>query len=232
MNTFTLNATNRTVTGKKLKHLREEGAIPGVIYGRELKNISVSVDEIELKKTYREAGENSLVNLTIEGSGPRPVLIYDVQLDPIKQRITHVDFYQVRLDEAVRAEVPLEFTGTAPAVKELGGTLVKVFHGLEVEALPQDIPHAITVDISKLATFEDQIEIRDLAVAGKFKILAEPKEIVARVLPPRTEEELEALKEEVKEDVTKVEGVADKEPEAVEAKEVKEEKEEKKEKEE
>lgn len=230
MNTFTLNANNRTVTGKKLKRLREKGMVPGVVYGRELKNVLVSVPENELKKTYREAGENTLVNLAIEGSGPRTVLIYDVELDPIKHRMLHVDFYQVRLDEAVRTEVPLEFIGTAPAVKELGGMLVKVLHNLEVEALPQDIPHEIAVDVSGLTTFEDQIKVRDLAAAGKFKILAESEEVVARVLPPRTEEELEALKEEVKEDVTKVEGVADKEPQVTEVKEVKETKEAKEEK--
>lgn len=218
MTTPTLNATNRVITGKKLKNLREKGMVPGVVYGRELENVLVSVPESELKKTYREAGENTLVNLSIEGSEPRPVLIYDVELDPIKHRLMHVDFYQVRLDENVRTEVPLEFTGTAPAVKELGGTLVKVLHNIEVEALPQDIPHAITVDVSRLAIFEDQIKVKDLAAAGKFKVLADGEEVVARVLPPRTEEELEALKEEVKEDVTRVEGVADKEPEVKEVK--------------
>lgn len=217
-NTLNLTATNRTLTGKSLHRLREKGIVPGVVYGRGIENTLVAVPERELEKVYREAGENTLVNLEIEAGEPRTVLIYDVALDPVKQRLVHVDFYQVRLDEAVKAEVPLEFTGVSPAVKELGGTLVKVLHTLEVEALPQEIPHKIEADVSKLTTFDEQIKIKDLKVAASVKILYSPEEIVARVLPPRTEEELEALEEKVVEDLAKVEGVADKE---IEEKEVK-----------
>jgi large subunit ribosomal protein L25 len=121
------------------------------------------------------------------------VLIHDVAKDPVNDKIIHVDFYEVRMDKAIRTEVPLVFEGEAPAVKNLEGVLVKNITEVEVEALPKDLPHEIKIDISSLETFDDHIRIKDLKLSEGVKILAELEETIVSVIPPRTQEEIEEL---------------------------------------
>ena len=170
--------------------------------------------ESQFSQVFKEGGENTLVDLSIAGSEkPYAVLIQDVSLDPVASKPLHVDFFAVNLKEKVRTEVPLVLVGEAPAVKELEGTLIQPMHMLEVESLPTNIPHEITVDVSQLKTFTDTISVADLTIPEGVEIFAEPDEIVASVQEPRSEEELKELEEEVTEDVTQVEGVADKDAE-------------------
>lgn len=187
--------------------IRGEGFIPGIIYGKGIANVPVKIKSDVFDKVFREAGENTLVQLEIDNRDKRTVLIHDVTFDPIKGTPLHIDFYQVRLDEKVKTEVPLVFTGTSQAVKDLGGTLVKQMHSFQIEALPQDIPHEIEVDVSRISTFEDRISVKDVRVASSVKVLADEDEIVALVEPPRTEEELAELETTIQEDVEQVEGV-------------------------
>jgi len=206
MQILTLNARIRDVFGKKVKSLREEGSVPAVLYGPGVENMALAVDLKEAEKIYKEAGENTIVKLKIKGdkAPERNVLIYAVSRDTLGGQLIHLDFLQVRMDQTIKAVVPLEFTGESAAVKAEGGILVKNIHEVEVEALPADLPREITVDISSLATFEDAILIKNLPVPAKVKILAEPELVVAQVQPPRSEAELEALKEEVVEKVEEV----------------------------
>ena len=202
-----LGAKIRNNAGKGLGELRVSGLVPGVVYGHGVKNINVAVPKILLEKVFKVAGESTLVELEIEGDKTRHIIINDVQVDPVKGSFKHVDFLEVRLDEKIKAEVPLEFIGEAPAVKELAGTLIKNIHHVEVEALPQNLPHSLEVDLGSLKTFEDHLTIADIKVSSNVKILTESDQIVASVAPPRTEAELEEIKGEVVEDVSKVEGV-------------------------
>lgn len=195
-----------------INELRNSGFVPGVVYGKGVKNVDVSVAEIPLKKAFAEAGESTLLELEVAGDKTRHVIINEVQTDPFKGEPIHVDFLEVRLDEKIKAEVPVLFVGESIAVKGLGGILVKNIQHIEVEAFPQDLPHNIEVDISSINTFEDHIKISDIKIDPKVKILSEASSIVASVVPPRTEEELESLKGEVVEDVSKVEGVVKEEP--------------------
>lgn len=220
MQTLTLNAQTRDVFGKKTKALREEGSVPAVLYGSGVENTALAVNLKEAEKIYKEAGENTIVKLKIKGdkTPERNVLIYAAARDPLGGQIIHIDFLQVRMDQVIKATVPLEFIGESAAVKSEGGILVKNIHEVEVEALPADLPHEIAVDISSLNTFEDVIFVKNLPVPrpegaplgpkgvplGKVKILAEPDLVVAQVQPPRSEAELEALKEEVVEKVEEV----------------------------
>ncbi|MEK7174752.1 MAG: 50S ribosomal protein L25 [Patescibacteria group bacterium] len=199
-----------------LNQLRNSGLVPGVVYGRGVKNVNVAVESVVLGKALKEAGESTLLELSLEGNGSKHVLIHDLQKDPIKDFPIHVDFLEVRLDQKIKADVVLEFTGESPAVKELGGVLVKNVHELEVEALPQDLPHNIEVDISAIKAFEDHITVGDIKVGPRVKIMSPMETIVASVIPPRSEAELEALKTEVTEDVSKVEGVVKEETPAAE----------------
>ncbi len=150
------------------------------------------------------------------GRKERMVLIQEVARDPVSDKIIHIDFHQVKLDEAIRAEVPLVFVGSSSAVERESGVLIKNLQHLEVEALPQDLPPEIQVDISPLKTFDDNIYIKDLTISEKVKIMAEPEEVVASVIPPRTKEELAELEEAPVEEVEEVEVEAKKEPEEAE----------------
>ncbi len=212
----------REERGKKNKQLRKQGLVPAVLYGQKIKNLSLSVRGHDFDKVYQEAGESTLIKLKIgdaETSKDRLVLIQDIVKDPISDKIIHIDFNQVRMDETRTVEVPLVFINESEAVKTAEGVLVKNIQEIEVEALPQDLPHEIEVDISSLKTFDDIIRISDLKVSDKVKIKDNPEEVVALVTPPRSEEELEALEEAPTEAIEEVEveekGKAEEEKEEV-----------------
>ena len=190
----------------ELRKLRKQGILPGVLYGPKIKSQPIEVDLKEFKKVYEGAGESSLVSLSHDGK-EFLVLIHEIQQDPISEEVTHVDFYQPILTEEVEATVPIVFEGEAPAIKELGGTLVKEIQEVEVKALPQNLPHEIKINVETLRTFEDEILIKDLKTPAGVKILKEPDEIIVKVVPPeKVEEELEKPIEEKVEEVEEVEG--------------------------
>ncbi len=229
-----LNAKTRKTIGKKVKSLRKKGIIPAVFYGAKTKSESIKVNYGEFEKIYNQIGESTILKLNIKDSKTKKektknVLIHEVAKDPVTDKFSHIDFYAVRMDKPITADVSLVFEGESPAVKNLEGTLVKNINELKVEALPADLPSEIKVDISSLETFDDLIKIKDLDVSKDVKILADKQEAVASVSPPRTEEELAALEEEVEEKPEEVEKVGEEEEEAAEMEETGEEKEPKKE---
>ena len=184
---FTLTAEERDTKGRGAK-LRARGFLPAVYYGPKEKTRAISLRAADFLKAWKEAGESSVVSL-MTPQGAKDALIYDVQFDPLSGVPIHADFYIPEAGKRVRVAVPLEFTGIAPAVKDLGGMLVKVLHEVEVESLPKDLPHAILVDISSLATLESQIAIKDIAVPAGVSIEADPDEIVAAVSVAKEESE-------------------------------------------
>jgi large subunit ribosomal protein L25 len=204
---FNLSAKTRKDFGSKTKSMKRQGEIPGVVYGHGIKNSDIQVNEKEFKKVFQKAGESSLIELSIEGEKEKkPVLVHEIQKDPVSDKIIHIDFLQPSLKEEVEVEVPLVFEGIAPAEKDLGGTLVKNILEIEVKALPQNLPHEIIVNINGLETFEDHILIKDLKIPQGVEILKKQDEIVASVLPPqKIEEELAAAIEENVDQVEKVE---------------------------
>ena len=212
--TITLEAKGRDKAGSMLQSLRKEGQIPAVVYGHGVEPKMIALDERTFGKAYKAAGENTMFPLLIDGKKPVNVLIKDVQFHPLTNRFIHADFFEVRMDEEIEANIPLEFTGDAPAIRELGGILVKALDELEVSAFPQDLPHSIIVDLSSLATFEDIIKVKDLAVSAKVKVSLDPETVVALIEAPRSEAELEKLNEKVEVDVTKVEKTEKKADEA------------------
>jgi large subunit ribosomal protein L25 len=189
---LTLNAEKRGLFGKKLAGSRREGKLPVVIYGPKEKSLSFFVDAKEFKKVWQSAGESSVISFKFDKDA-KDVLIHEVTLDPISDAPVHVDFYAIEKGKALKVPVSLEFVGVSSAVKSLGGVLVKVLHEVEVEALPADLPHVITVDISKLNTFEDQITVKELPLPAGVKItFPHGDEIVALVAAPKEEKEEEA----------------------------------------
>lgn len=205
--TLTAQKRSRTVS-----QVRQAGYIPGVIYGHGISNENVEVESRQFSRVLSTAGYTTLVNVAV-GDQKHTVLIREVQFHPLKDQVVHIDFYQVRLDEKVRTQVPLEFIGESAAVEDLGGVLVKSLSEVDLEALPQNLPHDLKVDISVLTDFEKAVHVSDLTVPEGVELFHEPGDVIAVVQPPRSEQELESLAEETKEDVAAVEVVSEKKEE-------------------
>lgn len=181
----------REIIGRKVKLLRREGFVPAVIYGRGFDSLPIQVSVKDFEKVYAEAGESSVIYLNLEEKS-YPAIIQDVACDPVSDKFLHVDFYKVRLDEKIKAKIPLNFTGESPAVRDSGGILVKNISEIEVEGFPQNLPHQIDVDISGLTELKSHILVKDLPISNKLEVKAEPEAIVALVQEPISEEELKA----------------------------------------
>lgn len=211
-----LAAKTRDIFGRKTNKGRKEGLIPAVLYGRGIDTMNLWVKALDFKRLIEKTGESTMISLELDGKkDSRNVIIYEIQKDPVTDNFIHVDFFQVRMDQEIKTSVELVYLNEeeAPAVKELGGVLVKNIDSIEVRCLPGDLPSRLEVDAIKLKTFGDYIYIKDLNISDKIKIDLDPETVVALVTPPRSEEELSKLEEKVEEDVTKVEGVV-KEPTA------------------
>lgn len=184
----TLKAQSRKVTGRKVKNLRKEGVLPGNIYGKKVKSVSVQVVLKDFEKVYKEVGETGLVELEL-GKEKKPVLIHNLQLNPVTDAPVHVDFLQVDLKEKVSAEVPVELTGESPAEKQALGTVVLMLNEIEVEALPADLPEKFEIDRGALTEVDQVVKVSDLKVdRSKVEIKMGEEEIVVKVEPPQKEE--------------------------------------------
>jgi len=168
--------------------LRAQGSIPATIYGKGIEPASLSVVWLDFHKVYQQAGETTLINLSVDNAAPYPVLIKNVQISPDKEEYLNIDFYKIRAGEKLRVTVPLQFTGEAPAVKDFGGIVVTNKNEIEVECLPQDLPHEILVDLSKLANIDDAVLVKDLQVGSAVEILDNLEDSVVVVSPPAAEE--------------------------------------------
>lgn len=202
----------------KPKKLRLKNLLPAVIYGHGVESKSVMADYNTFRKVIKAAGESTLIDLEIEGDGTVKALIKDWQVDPISNRYTHVDFYQVNLKEKLKTEIALNFVGESPAVKEQGGSLVKTLDSILVECLPTDLVHAIDVDVTALKSFDDMIAVKDLKIPEGIHVLENPDETVAKVEAPMTEDQLKALETPMVADVTAIKTEAEEKKAAEEAK--------------
>lgn len=188
-----LESQKREVFGRKLKGLRREGIVPANVYGKMTPSTSIQVDLKDFLKVFEEAGETGLVDLKI-GKDTKPVLIHNVQRNPVTSQPVHVDFLQVDLKQKVTVMVPLEFVGEAQAEKEEVGIVVHQLNEIEVEALPTELPESIEVDLSGLAQIDDSIKVSDLKVdASKVEVKTDPEQIVAAVAEPAKEEVIEEV---------------------------------------
>lgn len=186
-----LKAKKRTIAGRKVKKLRRQQILPGNIYGRDVKSLSIELPLKEFEAVFKTAGETGIVDLTVDKEAkPRPVLIGNVQLDPVSDSFLHVDFRQVDLTKKVTVAIPLELIGESPAVIK-GGVLVRLVDELEVEALPNDLPDKFAVDISGLEEIGQGITLKQVKIdSAKVKLTAENlDELVVKIEAPAKEEE-------------------------------------------
>jgi large subunit ribosomal protein L25 len=190
---LTLGVKTRSAVGKTdTRELRAGNLIPAVLYGHGTETKHVRLNPQEFEKMYRQAGESTLIDLQVDEQPPVPVLVSELQRNPLTREITHVDFHQVRMDEKIYAEVKLHFVGTAPAEKEIGGILVTNLDSVEIECLPGDLIDELEVDLSTLKNFHDVIHVSDLNDSDAIKITNGPDEVVALIQEPRTEADVEA----------------------------------------
>jgi large subunit ribosomal protein L25 len=182
-----LAAQKRDVFGKKLTALRSQGLIPAELYGHGSPNVHLAVSTKDFTNLLRTEGTATLVDLVVDGV-PQRVLIQDMQHDPQESSVVHIDFYAVKKGEKIRTEVPLVFAGESPAVQNEGGVLVKALHEIEVEALPEDLPHEIRIDLSALAVLDTSIHIKDLKLPHGVHVDIDPETVVVSVTPQRAEE--------------------------------------------
>lgn len=212
---YTLSATPRTTIRAKdeLKKLR----IPAVLYGQGVTPQTISLPRTEFSRVHAAAGSSSLVDVTVEGAGAVKAIIKATQVDPRTMEVMHVDLHQVRMDQELTVEVSLKFVGESAAVKVLGGTLLKSIDSVTVTCLPQNLPHELEIDLSKLATFDDAITIGSLVLPTGVTIEGDQTLVIAKIVPPLTEEELKKMEESAIGDVTAVKSEAEEKRAAKEA---------------
>lgn len=210
-----LVAEPRTERGRKTNSLRDAGQVPAVMYGHGTEPTNVVVDRNAFLKVFEQTGESVVFDLELNGQA-HPVLVSEIQRDPLTDFIVNADFRRIDLTKKIEAKIPLNFIGTAPAVKELGGTLIHSLEEIEVLSLPDALVHEIDVDIAALVTFDDVIRVKDIVMPEGIAVQTDLEQAVASVQPPRSEEEMAALDAAVDADVSKVEVLTEKKDEPAE----------------
>lgn len=209
MNRIPLKAEERKILGKKVKNLRRQGIIPAHVFGKKIATEHVSVKALDFIKVYKEAGETGLVDLKIGEEKVKPVLIRQVQVDPVRGEMLNIDFYQVNLLEKTKVNVPIILIGEEPEIIHTGeAVIIQPMMEIEVEALPTDLPENIEVDITTLKIIGDAITVAGLPISQGVTILAEPESVVVKLDNAVTEEMQKLLEEQAAEAAAATEAAA------------------------
>jgi len=197
-----LMAKERTVLGKRVKQLRQQGWVPGVLYGHNFDSISLQFETQRLRQVLLQVGASQLIGIKVEGSEePEMALVRDVQRDFIKGDFLHVDFYRVDMAERLTTEIPLVIVGASPVAERNEGILLYGVSTLEIECLPGDLVAGIEVDLAELVEVDQAIYVRDLAIPAGIDLFTNLDEMVARVMPLQAEEAFEEMLEEMEEGI-------------------------------
>lgn len=207
-----LNVEKRKILGKKVKNLRKEGVLPANIYGKDIKSLAVQLSQKDFEKVFKKSGETGLVDVVVD-SKTTPVLIHNVQTDYLGNYL-HADFFKVNLKEKVKTMVPISILGEPKAVVDRVGLLMNILSEIEVEALPEQLPEHIEVNVENLALVDEQVTVGDIKSPDGVAILTDPGQVIVKIgaLVSKEAEELAAQEaaaaEEAKatSDVAKAEG--------------------------
>lgn len=183
---LTLSAVSRTIFGKKLNQIRKSGLIPGNIFGPNFKSQAVSVNIRDFLKIYKIAKETAIVYLGLD-KDEIPVLIKQIQKHPVKDHILHVDFRKIDLKQKIETAVPIKVIGVSEAVSQKGGVLLTQTENLMIEALPQDLPPNIEIDISKLKEIGQEIKVADLVKSEKYTVKDPVEKVIVSVVAHKEE---------------------------------------------
>jgi len=203
MEGIALKATARDIVGKKTRFLRREGITPTHIFGHNLKSLALQCNTDELRRVIARVGMTALFNLGIDGEKrPRKVLIREIQNDPLGRQILHVDFYQIEMTEKLKVDVPIILGGEAPAMKVKGRSLHQSLTSLNIECLPDKLPHEIEVDLSLLTELGQSIHVKDLGLSTDITVINDPEQLIVKI------SETAAARAEEGEEVTATGGTA------------------------
>jgi len=189
--TIPLSVSTRT-PAQNVKDMRKAGDVPGVMYGNTMKNTPIKCNAKELHGVYVKAGENTLVEVDVEGKKV-PCLIHAIAFDPVTSAYEHIDLYAVDMTKKVTTRVPVVFQGECPAVKNHGGVLLTVHSELEVTCLPSDIPESFIIDLTVLENLRDSVTVAKLKVPEGVVITQSPETAIVIVQEPRKEEVIEVV---------------------------------------
>jgi len=193
MKEIVLKAETREVVGKQVKALRRQGRLPGVIYGKSMDPILITLDMHDSTRVFPTITSSQLVVVEVEGK-QHTTLVREKQRQPVTGGLVHIDFQEVSLTEKLRTQVIIELIGESPAVKNFNGVLVPGLEELEVEALPRDLPERIKVDVSTLTEIGEAIHVRDIVLSNKVEVLNDENEIIV-VVTAQAAEEVEEVAE-------------------------------------
>lgn len=180
------SANRETKTRSAINKLRNTGQVPAVVYGYQVENTAVAVDEVEFIKLIREVGRNGVIDLELDGKDTK-VMVYDYQFDSLKNQITHIDFVAINMKTEVTVDVTIEITGEAKGTDE-GGIVEQPIFEVEVTATPDNIPESLELDVTELE-IGDTLYVSDVEITGNFTIENEEDEALVTVVPPQKEEE-------------------------------------------
>lgn len=190
-----LSAQPRQIRGKAVKNLRRNGLLPAVVFGRDYESNSVQLDAHEFELLRRRTGRNTLLDLTLDGDRPMPVLVHGIQEHPISRAPIHVDLLVVKMTEELTVEVSINFVGESVAVERMGGVLLHLRESVQVRALPDHLPQSVEVDITPLDGFDQVLHVSDISIPSDVTLVTDPTEPLARVQAPRIEEVAEPVEE-------------------------------------
>lgn len=191
METINLEAKTREIVGRKVSELRDQNLIPAIVYGKKIQPINISVDKKIFEQVFKKAGDTTVIDLKIDGKSHK-VLIQNVDYTPTQSGIVHIEFLAISLTEKVKVNVPVVLINTE-GPKKLGGNLIHNLDEIEIESLPNNIPHQIEIDCSVFKEFGHTVYVRDLKLGDKIKILEDLD------VPVVSFDEPEKIKEEVEE---------------------------------
>jgi large subunit ribosomal protein L25 len=212
MEQIELEVATREVLGKKVRFLRRQGTTPVHLFGHGIESEALQCDTAQLQRVLAQAGRTKLVDLKLDkAKKPRKIVIREIQRDPQTGDLLHVDFYQVRMAEKIKVEVPIVLVGEAPALKLKENMLVQDLTSLTIESLPDEIPASVELDLSLLTEVEQLIRVKEIILSEGVTVLTDPEHTVVKISSRPVEKIEEVVEEEV------VEGVA--EEEAAEARE-------------
>jgi len=198
MDKIELKVTNREILGKKVKHLRRQGITPVHLFGHGIESLALQCDTGELERVLGQAGQTRLISLKLDKEKkPRSVVVREFDRDWRKGQLVHVDFYQVKMEEKIKLEVPVVLVGEAPALKSKTYMLEHELGTLTVECLPAKIPASLEVDISSLTEPEQTIRVKDVALDKDITVLNNPELVVVKI----SSRPVEKIEEEVVEEV-------------------------------
>ena len=192
--TITLNADKREATGKKVKSLRKAGQVPATLYEKGKDSLSLQLTYLPLVKAWQKAGKHHPIELMVDGK-KHMAMIKDVAHDPVKATLTHVSFHAIKMNQPIEAEVPIRMNGQAPASGL--GLLVRLnIDSVMVKGLPNAIPDAIEIDVSNVATEDDDVRMNALTAPEGVELLSvDPEAVLVSVTVPRAEVEKETEEE-------------------------------------